>query len=118
MGFWQDTKRLMRFKIAQDRVQEGALYAQVMDELEQGSRDKGLWGKALADCEGDETKANAKYIKLRVVALADLMAVANDMQSTFKESADDKERREEAERVKREERLIELSKKAKGFRQR
>ncbi|RLA08479.1 MAG: hypothetical protein DRQ51_02465 [Gammaproteobacteria bacterium] len=56
--------------IAINKTQE-RIYAEVMDELEQGKMKKGLWGKALSDGLGDETKARGIYIKLRFKDIKD-----------------------------------------------
>ena len=56
MGIIDDILR----KNADDRLAEEMLYAEAIREIEQGVRRDGLWGKALADSEGDEKKA--KYI--------------------------------------------------------
>lgn len=44
-------------------------YEIAWNELSDGSELKGLWAKAFADTEGDENKAKALYIKLRVARL-------------------------------------------------
>ena len=45
------------------------LYAMVMREMQQGIRRDGLWAQALAESDGDPQKAQAAYIRLRVVTL-------------------------------------------------
>ena len=50
---------------------EEALYKRVLDEVEAGVIRKGIFAKALADCLGDEKKANSLYIKYRVQSLVD-----------------------------------------------
>ena len=58
-------------KNADDRLAEEMLYAEAMREIEQGLRRDGLWGKAIADSEGDDKKAKGLYLKYRVQALKD-----------------------------------------------
>ena len=58
-------------KNADDRLAEEMLYAEAMREIEQGIRRDGLWGKAIADSEGDDKKAKGLYLKYRVQALKD-----------------------------------------------
>lgn len=41
-------------------------YEAVLDEASKEPRRKGLWAKALALCDGDQTRAEHCYIKLRV----------------------------------------------------
>ena len=67
MGIIDDILR----KNADDRLAEEMLYAEAIREIEQGVRRDGLWGKALADSEGDEKKAKGLYLKYRVQALKD-----------------------------------------------
>ena len=40
-------------------------FAQVMDEIENGVKDKGCEGKSIAMSSGDEAKANSLYIEIR-----------------------------------------------------
>ena len=44
-------------------------YAQVMDELSEGYKDKALVGKAIAQSDGNKEKFNSIYIKLRAKTL-------------------------------------------------
>jgi hypothetical protein len=46
-------------------------YAQVMDELSEGYKDKALVGKAIAQSNGNEAKFDSIYIKLRAKSLQD-----------------------------------------------
>lgn len=46
-------------------------WATAMAELETGQRRPGLWAKAFAESEGDETKAKVAYLKSRVQQLLD-----------------------------------------------
>ena len=50
---------------------EEELYAQAAAELEDGNRDEGLWAKCFAECDGDENRAKALYLKTRVGRLAE-----------------------------------------------
>ena len=62
-------------KNADDRLAEEMLYAEAMREIEQGIRRDGLWGKALAESDGDEKKARGQYLKLRVQSLKDELEI-------------------------------------------
>ena len=48
---------------------EELLYAMVMREMQQGIRRDGLWAQALVEADGDPQKAQAAYIRLRLVTL-------------------------------------------------
>lgn len=54
-----------------NRVEETILYEYVLDELEDGFKVRGLWGKALAMSEGDENKATSLYMQYRVQNIKD-----------------------------------------------
>jgi len=45
------------------------IYEQVAAELEAGNRKEGLWAKCFAECDGDDNKAKALYLKTRVEQL-------------------------------------------------
>ena len=63
------------------------LYEFVMDEMEQESElMKGLWAKALAHAEGNDSKAKALYMQYRVQAIKDqLSALQIDLSDLSKE---------------------------------
>lgn len=53
------------------RLIDEQMYEIVVEELQSGIRRNGLWAKALAKSEGDESKAKAFYISYRVQSLKD-----------------------------------------------
>jgi hypothetical protein len=75
---------------AVSRLAEEEIYKAVLDEIERGEQRKGLWAKALANCDGDENKARSLYIQYRMQSLSDeatvmgaiAKEVAIDMQSS------------------------------------
>jgi len=54
-----------------NRVEESILYEYVLDELDEGFKVRGLWGKALAMSDGDINKANSLYLQYRVQNIRD-----------------------------------------------
>lgn len=62
-----------RTQSAVSRLAEEALYAEAMREIESGIRRDGIWAMALAEANMDQSKAVARYIKLRVQSLKDEM---------------------------------------------
>jgi hypothetical protein len=54
-----------------DNVTEEDHWATAMAEVESGQRRPGVWGKAFAESDGDETKAKVVYLKARVQQLTD-----------------------------------------------
>ena len=69
MDILNDLKR--KIKGSKGRLKEEAIYSAVMKEMKAGLKSDGLWGQAIAETEGNEKKAKALYIKLRVQALKD-----------------------------------------------
>ncbi len=68
-----------------DRKLEEALYEFVVAEIESGTRRPGLWGKALANAQGDETKAKGLYIQYRVESLEDDQKIMANNSATAKQ---------------------------------
>lgn len=50
-------------------VDEDAIYTTIAHELETGATDKGLWTRLFAECEGNENKTKARYIRERAELL-------------------------------------------------
>jgi hypothetical protein len=89
MGFFRRNDK----NAVMDRMLETKLFEYVMDEISDGKKNNGIWGQALVETEGDEKKAEATYIKLRVQSLKDeirLNTIVNnerlrELQSAFLE---------------------------------
>ena len=60
-----------------DRLTEERLYEAVAYEMDAGIIRKGLMTRAISETEGNEERANAKYIKLRVQSIIDENEVVN-----------------------------------------
>ena len=60
---------------AASRLTEEAFYAEALREIESGRRRDGIWAMAMAECEMDQARAGARYIKLRVQSLKDEMTL-------------------------------------------
>ena len=48
---------------------ERQMYADIADELDTGNRDRSLWTKAFAECDGDESRTRAAYIRYRAIEM-------------------------------------------------
>lgn len=81
------------------RLTERKLYEAVMIEIERGERDYGVWGQAIVESDGNEQKAKAIYIQLRVSALRDDMILEHETNEREKVEAE-KRRQEEDEKKK------------------
>lgn len=74
LGRWFHRAKLVRVfkaRLASCEIPEEAYYEMAAAEVGSGTIRKGLWAKALADALGDENKAGAIYIKLRVQSMRD-----------------------------------------------
>ena len=60
---------------AASRLTEEAFYAEALREIESGMRRDGIWAMAMAECDMDQGRAGARYIKLRVQSLKDEMTL-------------------------------------------
>lgn len=61
-------------RAADIRRAEEALYAMALEEVTRNDVKPGLWAKAFAEAGGDEAKAHAGYLKLRVQQMRDELA--------------------------------------------
>lgn len=52
-------------------LKDSALWEQVSEELKSGKKIDSLWTRAFSDADGDGSKANARYIKLRIHQLSE-----------------------------------------------
>ena len=87
-----------RAKLAASKIAEEQLYAQAAEEVAAGVIRQGLWAKAIAESDGNEAAAKARYIKLRVellIAEADL--AEHSFEQASKQAA--REAREARERL-------------------
>lgn len=71
MGWFDKSKR----QGAAERLFEEGIYEVVAEEIQAGQMRAGLWAKALAETQGDEKRAKAKYIEFRVQSLKDEMVI-------------------------------------------
>lgn len=56
-------------KLAAQKLAEEQLYEFAAEEIAANNIRPGLWAKAIAESDGDDAKAKARYIKLRVEAM-------------------------------------------------
>ena len=74
------------------------LYAQVHNELENDIVDKGIWARAFAKAKGDETKAKAYYLDLKVQDLTIKNEAAQELeQKKLKENIKARKKKIKAE---------------------
>ena len=73
----------IRTGIAANRLNEEVLYEMAYMELSNGEARPGLYAKALAEAEGDEKKAKAIYLSLRVQSMQDEHVLLEGMREEF-----------------------------------
>ena len=73
------------------------LYEKVSQDIANGERDEGVWTSAFAKSEGDNQKAEAKYIDLMVQRYKDLIDAGIELAEILQTAAE----REEIERKQR-----------------
>lgn len=64
----QSTSR--RLQLTRSEEIDDAVYANISKELESGALDRGLWTRLYGECDGDEAKTKAAYIRNRAVKLS------------------------------------------------
>ncbi len=66
-------------KIVDDTEQiDSRFYAEVMDEISQGFKDKAAVGKAIAQSDGNEAKFDSLYVKIRAQALQEQFMIRQE----------------------------------------
>lgn len=75
------------FKTSEERLAEDWVYEKVAEEIERNDLRKGLWLKASSEAMGDDKRARAIYVRLRVRQYVDELELAAKI---------DKDRRQEA----------------------
>lgn len=68
--------KAVKSKIAAHQIPDEAYFEMAAAEVARGTIRNGLWAKALSEALGDERKAGAIYIKLRVHAMREEAATA------------------------------------------
>ena len=97
MGLFTSAKA----KLAAQKLAEEHLYELAAEEIAANNIRPGLWAKAIAEADGDDAKAKARYIKLRV----ETMKAEADLKDYASENANkaDAEMRRREEELRREE---------------
>lgn len=79
MGLFSSAKA----KLAAQNLAEERLFQLAAEEIAANNIRPGLWAKAISEADGDDAKAKARYIKLRV----DMMKAETDLESYVVETA-------------------------------
>ncbi len=77
---------------------DNRFFAAVMEEIDNGIKDKGLEGKAIAMSGGDEKKADSRYVQMRAEVLQKKFSIDQEKLIVEKEAT--------AERLKKEKEAI------------
>ena len=106
------------FKGSEERLAEDWVYEKVAEEIERNELRKGLWLKASSEALGDDKKARAIYVKLRVRQFVDELELATKIKEERKQQATQEAQARAAQEdaraqaAKRKERLEEVQKPA------
>ncbi|WP_348701628.1 hypothetical protein [uncultured Marinobacter sp.] len=82
----------LRLDAAAERVIEEKLFEEALAELDRGERRDGLWAKALSESDGNEQKAKAQYLRLRVQAMRDASVIMDSIASASQSNVTDRGR--------------------------
>ena len=86
MSFFSSAKA----KLAASKLAEEQLYAQAAEEVASGQIRQGLWAKAIAETDGDDAAAKARYLKLRVEIMKAEAEVTDYVQKQAAKEASEK----------------------------
>ena len=70
LGYINTSKRVLNTYVHRLPPSDQRFYDAVAQEIQSGALQPGVWARALADSDGNESRARAKYIRLRVAQMA------------------------------------------------
>ena len=73
MGLLDKLKRKVETTLADSRFEEELIYKHILEEMDSGVIRDGLYAKAMANSNGDESKAKSLYMKYRLQSVKDAM---------------------------------------------
>jgi len=73
MGLLDKLKRKVETTLADSRLEEELIYKHILEEMDSGVIRDGLYAKAMANSNGDESKAKSLYMKYRLQSVKDAM---------------------------------------------
>lgn len=103
------------WNISNNTITDDKLYEIAMEEIENGTVQKGLYARAFSQSEGDKDKTDALYIKFRVQSLQDELAFqAERERALYEQQVSEKiQQQEEQQRlIEEKERKLQLKAKA------
>ena len=104
---------------ASDRLLEEQLYSDVLNEVQSGVKREGLWAKAIAKSNGNESKAKSLYIEFRVQSMRDDLELGNELVDLAKaKEAQKKQQEQKAMKMAAEKKQEQIHLKAKQEKQR
>ena len=109
MGLLDKFKRKVETTLSESRQDEELIYKDILKEMDSGVIREGLYAKALANSKGDETQANALYMKYRLRSIKDEMEGSSYLEYIEKIKQEEKLKAEPQEKLKAEPTSLELS---------
>ena len=92
----------LKLDSASTRLSDDDLFEQAYDELQNDELIKSVWARALSESDGDEKKAEALYLKLRVQQIKDEKHVSAQKKQAKKKAQQKKKLEEDKARAERE----------------
>jgi hypothetical protein len=80
MGILDKLKRKAETTLSETRLEDELIYEKILEEMESGFTQKGLYAKAKANSKGDEKEANSLYLKYRLQSLKDSLKEKNSVE--------------------------------------
>ena len=101
MGLLDKLKRKVETTLADSRLEEELIYKHILEEMDSGVIRDGLYAKAMANSNGDESKAKSLYMKYRLQSVKDAMGGNSYLEYVEKLSLEDKKNNKDKKLIKK-----------------
>ena len=101
MGLLDKLKRKVETTLADSRLEEELIYKHILEEMDSGVIRDGLYAKAMANSNGDESKAKSLYMKYRLQSVKDAMGGNSYLEYVEKLSLEEKKNNKDKKLIKK-----------------
>ena len=101
MGLFDKLKSKVETTLADSRLEEELIYKHILEEMDSGVIRDGLYAKAMANSNGDESKAKSLYMKYRLQSVKDAMGGNSYLEYVEKLSLEDKKNNKDKKLIKK-----------------
>ena len=101
MGLLDKLKRKVENTLADSRLEEELIYKHILEEMDSGVIRDGLYAKAMANSNGDESKAKSLYMKYRLQSVKDAMGGNSYLEYVEKLSLEEKKNNKDKKLIKK-----------------